>query len=739
VLLLATSTLLSVGLAVAVNVATGGSLPGPLDGARWVAWPLVAALGVAVAAVAAWEARADDGEGDRGRDRGRVGAGRGTGLRPAELPPDIVRFAGRHDDLEVLLSSVAKRPAPGLGRPTMLGIFGAGGTGKTVLATRLAHAVAARFPDGQLFVELRGASPEPADPAEVLRRLVQTLGVASGDVPEDPAARQALYRTLLADRRVLLYLDDAGSEEQVGPLVPAGSGCLVLVTARPSLMRLGLTAWRDLTVLSEAAAADVLVTVSGQADRLAAEPEAAAEVARLCGHLPLALVIAAARLRTRPHWTVADLAARLADERRRLDELQVGHLDVRASIRVSYGDLDEVGARLFRRLALVGHADFGSGVAAALLGGIDHWPAAEATLDRLADAKLIEVTGPRRYRFHDLVRLFAREQLEAEEPEDERQAALLRSLEYYAVRTQAQWEAIVDPATGDQRRADAEAWFVRSRSSIVAAVRLAAEVGQLDVACRLAAAAAPYLEARAFPNDLAAVAGVAVEAARATGDRAELAQALRNLGQAERQRSRHDLALAAFTESLDLWRTLQHDEHVAESLQRVGDSHRETGRYDEAEEAYTQAIDAFGALDRPEEEAVTRSSLALAWLLAGRIDEATALIEQAVDQLGVGDPAARPDQAGAWALETLGAARRANGSPATARECHERSLASFRSRGERYGSAYALLNLGRCAADLGRTAEARDHFAAALRLFSEMGSVDGEAEVHAGLAGLTRR
>jgi hypothetical protein len=506
-LLVVLSSVLSVALAVAVNVATGGDLPGPLGRLQWLAWPLVGLLLVAVVLVSISQINAD-------RHRDRVRDTR-PAVRPAELPVDVARFAGRETELAELLASVPRHPDTGTGTPVVIGVFGAGGMGKSVLATRLAHTVAGRYPDGQLAVSLRGASPEPADPGEVLRRLLHTLGVAPGDVPEALADRTALYRSLLADRRMLILCDDAGSAEQVRPLLPGARGCLVLVTARPSLMRLHLTAWLNLDVLSEAAAIALLAAGVGD-DRVADELEAAGEVTRYCGRLPLALSLAAARLRSRPQWTVAELARRLSDEHRRLDELSGADNDVRASFALSYNDLDPVARSLFRGLSLLGYADFGRGAGAALLGGIDYVTAAENALDRLADVKLIEVTGPVRYRLHDLVRLYAAERLDAEVTVTARKSALRRAMEYYLIRTRDNWAVLADPLSTVDARAEAESWFGRSRSSVVAAVDQAATLGETRLAQQLAEAITPYLSGHGYPVDLAAVSATA--ARLATGD-----------------------------------------------------------------------------------------------------------------------------------------------------------------------------------------------------------------------------
>lgn len=495
VLLIVLSSVLSVALAVAVNVATGGDLPQPLAQVQWLAWPIVGVLLIAVVMVSVQQVNADRNHNHELR----------RSLRPAELPVDVTRFAGREGELAELLAIVPRHQDTGTGVPVVIGVFGAGGMGKSVLATRLAHTVANRYADGQLAVSLRGASPEPADAGEVLRRLLHTLGVAPADVPTEITDRTALYRSLLADKRMLIFLDDAASEEQVRPLLPGARGCLVIVTARPSLLRMTLTAWRNLDVLSEAAAIALLAAGVGD-DRIADELEASRRVVRYCGHLPLALSLAAARLRIRPQWTVAELARRLSDEHRRLDELSGADNDVRASFSLSYNDLDPVARNLFRGLSLLGYASFGRGVSAALLGGIDHLREAEDALDRLADVKLIEVRGPLRYRLHDLVRLYAAERLDAEEPVGVRRAALHRALNYYRIRTTDNWATMDDPLSTVEDRTEAEQWFERSRSAVVAAVRQAATLGEARLAREIASAVTPYLEEYGYQRDLARIA-----------------------------------------------------------------------------------------------------------------------------------------------------------------------------------------------------------------------------------------
>lgn len=415
--LIAVSTLLSVALAVAVNVATGGSLPGVLHGYEWLAWPVVGLLAAGTAAVAIWHAAPAPAAAIRGQ-------GSPPQVRAAELPGYIGELTGRDGEFNALLAAVPTLLLSGPGSPVILTISGQAGVGKTSLGLRLAHEVVDRYPDGQLWIELRGASAQPAVPDAVLRRVLLVLGLSAESVPEDVAARRALYRSVLADRRVLIFLDDAASAEQVRPLVPGARGCLVVVTSRRQLF-LNATASCRLEVLDEQSAVELLELTAGR-NRVAAEPAAARLLVERCGRLPLAVRIAGYRLQARPTWTVADLADRLADERRRLDELRLGDRDVRTSFALSYTDSDDIARRLFRRLALVGYADFGPAEAAALLGTDVSRDEAAAALERLADTQLVEVVAAGHYRLHDLLRVFATEQLEAEETPEERQAGLLR-------------------------------------------------------------------------------------------------------------------------------------------------------------------------------------------------------------------------------------------------------------------------------------------------------------------------
>ncbi|WP_217196226.1 AfsR/SARP family transcriptional regulator [Streptomyces buecherae] len=345
-------------------------------------------------------------------------------VRPAQLPAAVADFTGRARLAAELLSHLA--PAEG---PTMAvaAVSGIGGVGKTTLAVHVAHAARHHFPDGQLYVDLQGAGPGPAEPEVVLGAFLRALGVPGAAVPDGVEERAALYRSTLAGRRVLALLDNARDAAQVRPLLPGTEGCSALITSRSHLTLDGALLL-DLTVTSPAESLALFARIVGP-ERVASEQQAANAVVTACGHLPLAIRIAASRLATRPQWTIAVLAAKLANKRRRLDELRVGDLAVGASFELGYTQLTPAQARAFCLLGLVDAPDVSLAAATALL----DLPASatEALIESLVDTSLLETTSPGRYRFHDLVRLYARASAEKDQSPADRAAALARLLDFY--------------------------------------------------------------------------------------------------------------------------------------------------------------------------------------------------------------------------------------------------------------------------------------------------------------------
>ncbi|MBA0053291.1 AfsR/SARP family transcriptional regulator [Streptomyces sp. AJS327] len=349
-----------------------------------------------------------------------------TLTRPAQLPATVADFTGR----AAFVRELGEQLAVGEGAiMAVSAVAGIGGVGKTTLAVHVAHAAAQHFPDGQLYVDLQGAGPAPAEPEAVLGSFLRSLGTPDSAIPEGVEERAALFRSLLAGRRVLTLLDNARDAAQVRPMLPGTAGCAALVTSRVRMVDLAGAHLVDLDVMSPDEALALFSRIVGE-ERVAAERQASMDTVAACGFLPLAIRIAASRLDSRRTWTVQVLAEKLADERRRLDELQVGDQAVKATFELGYGQLDAAQARAFRLLGLTAGPDISVGAAAALL---DRSPDdTEVLLESLVDTSLLESAAPRRYRFHDLVRLFARACAERDEqPPSERETARSRLLDYY--------------------------------------------------------------------------------------------------------------------------------------------------------------------------------------------------------------------------------------------------------------------------------------------------------------------
>ena len=401
---------------------------------------------------------AEDGSGPHGEGSGTIAVGAvaaAAGVveepaslpppRPTQLPADIGDFTGREAQVRHLSEMLVQDEAassPGAVRIAV--VAGAAGLGKTALAVHAAHQVSSAFPDGQLYVDLFGASAQPAAPGEVLARFLRDVGVEGDKVPVGDDERAALYRTRLTGRRMLILLDNAKDAAQVRPLLPGSASCAVLVTTRNRTPDLASTRFVDLHVLEDTEALTLFSRIVDD-DRPAAEPDATAEVLLACAGLPLAIRICAARLAARTHWRIATLANRLRNEQRRLDELETGDLAVRSSFQVSYDSL-QAGrhgidpARVFRLLGLWQGASISLPAAAALFGESDD-DVADA-LETLVDANLLESPAADWYQFHDLLRVYATERAQEEESEADRTEAVGRLLRWYLETGEAAADAV---------------------------------------------------------------------------------------------------------------------------------------------------------------------------------------------------------------------------------------------------------------------------------------------------------
>ncbi len=372
--------------------------------------------------------------------------------RPAQLPATVPDFTGRDGFVTELGKQLANAEGTVMAVSAVAGI---GGVGKTTLAVHVAHAAREHFPDGQLYVDLQGAGPAVAEPEAVLGAFLRSLGTPDSAIPDGVEERAALFRSMLAGRRVLTLLDNARDAAQVRQLLPGTAGCAALITSRSRMVDLAGAHLVDLDVMSPEEAMTLFTRIVGD-ERVSAERQAAMDVVAACGFLPLAIRIAAARLASRRTWTVSVLASKLADERRRLDELQAGDQAVKATFELGYSQLDKDQARAFRLLGLADGPDISLHAAAALL---DHTPdEAEDLLESLVDTSLLESAAPGRYRFHDLVRLYARQCAERDEqPPSERDEALSRMLDFYvatggnAFKLAQPGERLADYVAGTQR------------------------------------------------------------------------------------------------------------------------------------------------------------------------------------------------------------------------------------------------------------------------------------------------
>ncbi|MGC5331235.1 AfsR/SARP family transcriptional regulator [Micromonospora sp. DT62] len=543
-----------------------------------------------------------------------------------QLPHTVPTLVGRDGALATLRDSLAT--GPGRVMPLCV-VSGPAGVGKSALAVQAAHQVAGAFPDGQLYVDLRGATAGvcPVPPLDVLGRLLRGLGVAEAAIPVDVAEASATLRSLLVGRRVLLVLDNAHDAGQVRPLIPADDGCAVLVTSRRSLTDVDGATHLELDVLDDADAVDLLRRLVGST-RVTAEADTAVRMVRRLGGLPLAIRIAGARLAARPNWTLATLDGRLRDKHRRLHELRLGDIAVRTSFLVSYQHLTHpLATRLFGLIGAVDGPDVTCAVAAALL-DVDLPPALDA-LDELVDARLLDEPVANRYAMHDLIRLFARERAE-EEPGPQRTAAVNRMLAHHLERTRHAL-ALLRPGTrapsitGPSHFADADAaldWLAAERPNLVAAVvQSAASSATAQLGVDLADSLFLFFEMRGHVGDWITVDQAGIAAAERLGDRAAQAGLLHDLAVAYFHLHRTDEATRLLRRSLEISHAAGDDGGQARALNQLGVLHGMAGEYDRSAECFKSSLRLRQRLGDLRSCAATKGNIGMAYRLAGRYEE----------------------------------------------------------------------------------------------------------------------
>ncbi|MCX5396815.1 tetratricopeptide repeat protein [Streptomyces sp. NBC_00102] len=562
---------------------------------------------------------------------------------PCTLPPALPDFTGREEELTALLGHLCDGGPPGARGPRVVAVDGMGGAGKTSLAVHAAHLLAQEYPDGQLAVDLRGFTPDeaPMAPAVALDALLRGLGVPAERIPEDLEGRTGLWRSVLADRRTLLLLDNAVNAEQIRPLLPSTPDSLVLTTSRARLVDLDGARWVSVGPLTpEGSAALVAETLSPE--RVRAEPEAAAELAALCGHLPLALRLATARLRNRPRWTVRHLVERLRDETRRLDELRSGERGVAATLQLSHRAMAAPHRHAFLMLGLHPGAVFGVHSAAALLGTGTR--EAEDALEALLDAHLLQQPALGLYAFHDLVRSFARNPGASTIDRAAESAALLRLLGYNLTATGAAC-ALVSPGRTSRPhglapyggelpafrdRAEAMEWSEREHPALLAAVTLAERRGHDRHALALTRDLTFLLHARGRFDALGDLGRLAVLAARRTGEPSLLCVALTNLAATCWRLGRFGEGLDAADEARDLAHRLGDRRAEAHSEANRGLMLSELGRYDDALPPLERALSLAREEGSVRVEAETLTTLGVLYGRWGRHPEAADAARQAL-------------------------------------------------------------------------------------------------------------
>jgi len=671
---------------------------------------------------------------------------------PAQLPADIPDFTGRSgqvEQLRELLAGAAGDASPGA-VPVVL-VVGSGGLGKTTLAVHAAHLLAGEFPDGQLYANLHAAT-QPADPAEVLARFLRDLGADAARIPLGEEERAAQFRTRLAGKRVLIVLDDARNAEQVGPLLPGSASCAVLVTARNWLPELSGSAVLDLDVLSDDEAGTLFTRIVGER-RAAAEPAATEEVLAACVGLPLAIRIAGARLATRGSWTVRTLAARLSDERRRLDELRAGNLAVRASFEVSFASLPgpaapgEVGpAQAFRLLGLWTGPSFSLAAAAALLGEPDD--TAAGALDVLVDAHLMESPGPDRYRFHDLLRVYAADRARTQESEADQAAAIARVLTWYLHTTEAAAVIIsahharvpLGPPPAGVRPLEfvwldeALAWCEAERAGLMAATRLAASSGLHEIAWKLPAAAMSFYYRRSHWGDWVATHEAGLASARHLCDYQAEAWMLNNLGMAYGDQRRQE-CVGYFEQALAIYRGMGDPRGETRAANNVASAWFNLGRFDEALAAGLRSLEIQRRNGNRYGEGIALGVLGGSCQRLGRFAEAIHHLQAALAIFReLGDRMAEADS-----ISDLGEAYLGLGRVSEAIDALTSSLAIWQDIGDRHGLAATLLRLGRAQQAAGNAGQADDLLSRAAGLFDELGDRAQAAAARSALAANVRR
>lgn len=630
---------------------------------------------------------------------------------PAQLPADTVDFTGRTADVARLVAALGESASRTL---SVTVVAGMAGVGKTALALRAAHQVRGRFPDGRLYADLRGSEQQPTEARLVLGSFLAAFGVTGKDLPETEDDRCRLYRSLLDGRRVLVVLDNARDIAQVLPLLPGSADCAVVITSRPRLSGLPVTARVDLDVFTPDEALSLLRRIVGP-DRIHTEPAAARELVDTCGCLPLAIRIVAARLAARPAWTVAALNGRLRDERRRIAELRTGNLAVSTAFEWGYQQLTADQARAFRLIGAVGAPDIGIPAAAAVLQADEE--VAEELLESLVDAAMVESPEPGRYRFHDLLAAFARQLAADFDPVETRQA-LARLLDFLLAGASAAFQLMVPgdaalsvappvrAATVFHDVMAARSWAAAEFDGAISAILLALDApdpapGVVSVVANLLLAFSAFGSFIRYERLESAAEAVAA-AAHACGDRRSAGRAHFLLGNMAVQHGRPAQALDCTRLAVAICREVGDTVILQQALNDLGLIASRRQDFDEALRCFDEAIMLARNLGQRSGELVATANAALARVQSGHPAEALSSCEAALHGLR-----AMADHHGtAFALHVIGRAQHELGRYDLAVARYLESLDVCAAAGIRGLEAVTRFQLADTLLALGRTEEA---------------------------------
>ncbi|MGI5229474.1 ATP-binding protein [Actinoallomurus sp. CA-142502] len=660
---------------------------------------------------------------------------RPTGL--CNLPRSVDDFTGRTAELDWIDDLVRTGDSPGTAGVGL--VTGPAGLGKTTFVVRAAHVLRPEFPDGVLFLDLFGMSPQPLAVDEALALLLRALDTAERQIPHDVPGRASLYRALMGDKRVLVVLDNAASEEQVRPLLPGPGGVRALVTSRRLLAGLEGVRRLSLTPLSLVESADLLTGIVGESST-SDQKTAFTALAGLCGGLPLALRIIGNRLVSRPEWSAAELASRLAGEERRLHHFRAGDLKIANAFGMSYGQLPATAQKVFRRLALVPGRGFDATLAA-VVGELpieDAWDA----LDELVDLGLLQDSTSGRYRFHDLVRLFARERLDADDTDAERDtiSETLMSWLLRMATTAGRW---FEPAYGPANRADADLaelsspeeadrWLRVNVDNWLGALRYAARSAQharvLDGAESMHWFSDRWVHAPHWHE----VFTLGAEAAAALGDLAQQATQLNYLAWVHLVPPYDpEAALRSVAQALDLATRSGTTAQIAWAHQYSAAAYRLLGRLDEAIGSASLAAQMFKAIGDMDAYGPCLDNVGDCLVEAGRYDEALEQYLKSHELTSTEGSGMTPSIAvllRPYSLARVGECLRLLGRQAEAITALTEATALMdQSQVSNFRGGRALEGLGALLAEEGRTEESRRAYERAAEVFEEIGDAEASS------------